>query len=77
MPAYAEVVKVGFQDRWLMIWALVDPDAKRKEVRRFKVYGTGHGIRENAKHVWTWFDENGPFVWHLFEIKGRGEEGEN
>jgi len=75
MPVGAEVVHVGFQDSQLTIWALVDSDAKRKdhhqqthvtEPRRFKVYGTGSGIREKAKHVWTWFD--GPFVWHLFEI---------
>lgn len=66
MPAYAEVVHVGLQNDVLQIWAVVDPDAKRKELRVFHVYGTGHGIRDNAKHVGTWFDA--PFVWHLFEI---------
>lgn len=71
MPAYAEVVHVGLQDRTPTIWAVVDPDAKRKELRRFKIYGTGHGIRENAKHVGTWFQ--GPYVWHLFEIE-RGSD---
>jgi len=67
MPADAEVVHVDMQDNAPMLWALVDPAAKRKE-RCFRIYGTGHGIRDNAKHVGSW--QKGPLVWHLFEILG-------
>jgi len=49
------------------LWALVDPDAPKKDYRIW-IRGTGHDIDpellDNSVHIGTWF--NGPFVWHAF-----------
>ena len=38
-----------------------------RTVRHFEVYGTGQPIPLHTEHVGTFFD--GPFVWHVYEIK--------
>ena len=64
MPMGSKIITVenGF------LWAIVDPD-NEDESREFAVHGTGHPItHQNSKeYVGTWFE--GPFVWHLFEVK--------
>ena len=51
------------------VWAQVDPDAP-KESRFFRIVGTGHPIPEPDKHVYvgTALQQQGRFVWHLFEV---------
>ena len=66
MPKYAEIVHVGIQNSDVHLWAKVDP-LRSTETRCFSVYGTGHLIPDQALYVGTVFD--GPFVWHVFEIK--------
>lgn len=65
MPKDAEVAYFDFQDAAPCIWAIVDP-MREKETRRFQIFGTGHDLPEHACYVGT--AQQGPFVWHLFEL---------
>ena len=69
MPKQAKILTVQMQREDPYIWAIVDPDLP-KEDRHFKVHGTGHrfNMEQNEEYIGTWQD--GPFVWHLFEVKG-------
>ena len=51
------------------VWALVDSD-NPPEPRRFRIFGTGHPLPRGARHVGTYGDVGGPFVWHVFEMVG-------
>lgn len=69
IPVGSKVIYAGFQLRDLCIWVEVDLDvviAQTIELRTFHVYGTGHNIPGHATHIWSW--QNGPFVFHLYEI---------
>jgi hypothetical protein len=68
MPIGAKVLHVEDQRGAACLWALVDPEAT-KEVRCFRLAGTGHPIDPATigEHVATW--QSGPFVWHLFEAR--------
>jgi hypothetical protein len=68
MPKEAEILTVKVQDSFnVCIWAKVDPE-KETEIRAFEVIGTGHPFDDtNKEYIGTYLD--GPFVWHLFEIK--------
>lgn len=52
------------------IWVEVDSDVS-EEIRTFEVYGTGHMIKAELgkarAYVGTVFE--GPFVWHIYEVK--------
>jgi len=51
----------------LCLWAIVDPETKPDSSRIiFRIFGTGHEIKDisNFPYFTTVFD--GPFVWHLF-----------
>lgn len=75
MPAGAQVVHFeaypygsqGSAQPKPTVWALVDDD-EEPEVRRFRIYGTGHPLPRHSRHVGTYGD--GPFVWHVFELLG-------
>jgi hypothetical protein len=68
MPKGAEILKLMVQDSFnVCIWAKVDPEMEI-ESRRFEVIGTGHPFNDtNKQYIGTYQD--GPFVWHIFEIK--------
>jgi hypothetical protein len=70
MPKGAIIRHVNTQDHTSMLWAECDPDAEL-ETREFLWYGTGHTFNPNyvEHYVATLFE--GPFVWHLYERKGR------
>ena len=43
---------------------------KDVEQREFLIVGTGHSFdKSNAKYIGTTQQENGRFVWHLFEVQ--------
>lgn len=50
------------------LWAKVD-DTKPIEVRRFRVFGTGHPMEYEHELVYigTTQQNNGALVWHVFE----------
>lgn len=64
MPVDAKVVHFGMQDGQATVWVEVGV-ANLVALRDLKIYGTGHAIPEDAKHVGTCFD--GDFVWHLYD----------
>jgi hypothetical protein len=66
-PQGAQIVHVERQGEQVCLWAIVDTLAERVE-REFQVFGTGHELPspEKATYVATW--QEGPFVWHLFEM---------
>ena len=69
MPIGAEILSFQTQDDQLCIWAIVDTE-KDVEPREFLIVGTGHSFDEsNAKYIGTTQQENGRFVWHLFEVQ--------
>lgn len=67
LPRSARVLTFGMQNGKPVIWATVD-ETPIKEKRTFVIAPTGGGIPDwNTHYVGTAFD--GPFVWHLFELK--------
>lgn len=66
MPADAKILTVQNQNGDPCIWALVDPNQKM-DARMFTIVGTGKPFDDtNTVYIGTFQD--GPFVWHLFEI---------
>jgi hypothetical protein len=49
------------------IWAKVSPE-NELEKRQFLVVGTGHTF-DDTDMVYIGTYQDGPFVWHLFEVK--------
>lgn len=72
MPAGAEFLHVAMQRDLSCMWLSVD-DQAFQVLRRFAVQGTGRLLgearREDVRYLGTF--QNGPFVWHLFDL---GEE---
>ena len=78
MPKNSELLHVGMTELMdkIWLWALVETDSP-KEIRRFRIYGTGHELVVNAKtgygtydtFVGTAYSCGKPLVWHLFEVK--------
>jgi len=69
LPIGAEVLHVAVQGTQLCLWARVFPENKSVQ-RRFVTLGTGHTIPDeegHLVHLTTFLD--GPFVWHVFEVK--------
>lgn len=70
LPFCAEVIAAGVQGGKHTFWAMVYPDQLLpNEHRWFVIYGTGFPINPalHLEHISTYQD--GPFVWHMFEIK--------
>jgi hypothetical protein len=71
MPQPAEILSVGFQDKELFLWALVD-DTQPKTRHMITVHGTGTQCNDVAfaKHLGT-VQVNlgfGALVWHVFHM---------
>ena len=67
MPGGAEILSVQIQGAAPQLWALVRP-GEPEEVRRFRVYGTGHDIPVgDVKYIGTFQMKGGALVFHLFE----------
>jgi hypothetical protein len=65
MPQGAKFVRFAMQAGDPTLWAHVDPDAPFRN-RQVQVFGTGHPIPDGAKYIDSCDD--GPFVWHAFEL---------
>lgn len=65
-----KILKFGKQNKEYYIWALVNPEAKT-EWHNFSIVGTGQNIEEgflkDHKYIDSWIENDGPYVWHLFE----------
>lgn len=66
MPMGATPLCVRIQHGALMMWALVRTGDVPTEERTFLVFGTGHDIDTHRLYVGT--VEDGPFIWHVFEV---------
>lgn len=69
MPHGAEILLVGHQRGVFHIWALVDPAAAKVE-HRYCLRGTGHDVPAGARHVQSFMQNDGEFIWHLFAPRG-------
>jgi hypothetical protein len=67
MPIGAKILSIQNQDDRLYIWALVDTDAEC-EFRYFTIVGTGHDFPEADEFNYINTIQDGPFVWHIFEL---------
>ena len=69
LPVGSKILKIEPQNNKPKYWLLrpVDDTNSRVEVRRFRVYGTGHYIEdiERLTHITSFQD--GDFIWHIFE----------
>jgi len=69
MPKGAKIIHFDTQHGMPCIWVLVDPKAP-KEIRKFKVYGTGHEITDKIiSHIGKVLIAEGNLVFHAFEIQ--------
>lgn len=68
LPEGAEILSFQLQGGCPNLWVLVDENAD-VELRRFRVYGTGHRVENGDKlnYIGTIVGHMGQFVWHLFE----------
>lgn len=68
IPEGARLLHVDDQSGWIMLWALVDPDARRVS-RQIRVVGTGHPIPDDLVlvYVGSLQQANGNLVWHIFD----------
>jgi hypothetical protein len=70
MPKGAEILSVHEQRGIICCWALVFPNTKERETRRFAIYGTGYPIFNEKRMTFlgsAFFMEES-FVFHVFEI---------
>jgi hypothetical protein len=64
MPKDAKILHVECQNFIPCIWAHVNTE-NEKELRHFRVIGTGHLVDGHLKHVGSF--QQGIYVWHLWE----------
>lgn len=67
MPKGAKILDFQQQGTTLCMWALSDP-AEELELRRFRIYGTGWAIEPELAVIYHGTVQQGPMVWHLFEL---------
>jgi hypothetical protein len=69
MPHGAQILSLQVQRDQPCIWALVDT-TEVLEVRRFKMFGTGHTITsaKDLKFIGTFQVNGGSLVFHVFEV---------
>jgi hypothetical protein len=66
VPQSAKVVRFAPQGAMLCAW--IEREVGAPNVHRvFRVHGTGHPIEESPFHCASC--EDGPFVWHLYEVR--------
>jgi len=70
MPKDAEVLCVDVQRGVICIWTLVESEAPT-EIRKFRIYGTGHemDINEDVVYIGSVQMLGGALVWHVFEVQ--------
>jgi hypothetical protein len=68
LPKGAEILLVDEQEgnQLTCIWAKIDTEAELVQ-RKFFLCGTGTEVPPNVKHVASFQQYNGTFIWHLWE----------
>ena len=69
MPKGAKVLDIQVQNETAMIWAIVNPKHSTRK-RVFHVFGTGFEMEDYEKKHYDYIKtvQNGPLVWHIFEV---------
>lgn len=69
LPYGAKVLSVGVQENQPFLWAQVQEAGNPPETRLFRVYGTGHLMREDEiAFIGTFQLDGGALIFHLFEV---------
>ena len=72
LPKRAQILKVGVQRDIICIWALISVKEPEREIRTFRIAGTGHPIDEaellKSKYLDTVMIFDGKLVFHVFEL---------
>lgn len=71
MPKDASILTIQAQDEVPCIWAIVDIEQPTIEVRRFRLFGTGHPMDIEpalSRYIGTFQLLGGRFIGHLFDI---------
>lgn len=55
------------EHEWVEFWCEIDLAESDPSVRQFQVFGTGHLLPPNVRHVGTALAPYG-LVWHLYEV---------
>lgn len=66
MPKDSYVVHLGEQSGRLCLWAFCDTEAPLED-RTFRIYGTGHEIKDGEGFLHCGTVIAGSFVWHIYE----------
>lgn len=61
------VVRVALQNGLPFVWIEREREGEEHPVS-LEVFATGQDIPECARWLGTW--EDGPFIWHLYEVPG-------
>ena len=73
LPEGAQFLSTNTLYGYVCLWFLLDPE-KPKVDRTFRVIGTGWEIEEtNLKYLGTVLEDEGAFVWHIFETTPKKE----
>lgn len=80
MPKGAIIISIQIQNGQTVLWAIVNPDEKEKELRRFRCFPTGSEFdllpdEDCLTFLSTIQLAGGDFVIHCFEIVKRYPEG--
>ena len=77
LPRNARILTAQMQGDVLCIWTECDPTGGG-EARTFSVYGTGNPMPESpGLYIGTVQTHGGALVWHVYEIKERGDDQPN
>ena len=70
VPEGGRVVHVALQEhsKQICVWIEVDPSTTEIRQRRFRVYGTGWDVPDDAHHVGSILVSGGALVWHVYEL---------
>ncbi|KKL63354.1 hypothetical protein LCGC14_2175910 [marine sediment metagenome] len=67
LPVDSKILTFQAQGMGIYIWVLHDVAPLKRELRAFRIYGTGHQISESEKLDYIGTTQVAGFVWHLFE----------
>jgi len=68
MPRGAVILRLAPQGGVPHLWAEVDSEAEEAERRSFQIVGTGGPVPTACAKAYLGSWEQGPFVWHLYEL---------
>jgi hypothetical protein len=68
LPVGAQLLRVADQRGTMVLWALVNPDARYRRPRTLRIAGTGHFIEDKPMQYICTFPFLDGLVFHAFEV---------